>query len=130
MSLTVERPAAGSDRGGPSMGVPGGNPSKNSRIGGRAQHRLTFRLPPDGGPVTVFGRMAQTLDLLIRMGPKGFTSGEASPLGWARRTSHYVLKLRALGVPIATTWERAGDARVGRYSLAGSVVMFPEGSDA
>jgi hypothetical protein len=65
----------------------------------------------------VTGRLAQTLALLIRTGPAGFTSGEASPLGWARRTSDYVLKLRALGVPIATTLETAGDARVGRYSL-------------
>ena len=128
MTLNVERPAFGGDRGGPSMGVPGGIPMKNSRNGASAQHQLTFRLPPDGGPLTVYGRMAQTLALLVSTGPQGFTSGEASPLGWARRTSHYVLKLRELGVPITTTREQAGDARVGRYSLAGPVLIVQGGA--
>lgn len=123
MTLDAERPAYGGDRGGPSIGIPGGITPKDSRNGARAQHQLTFKLLPDGGLFTVYGRMAQTLDLLIRTGPQGFTSGEASPLGWARRTSHYVLKLRGLGVPIKTTRELAGDARVGRYSLAAPVVV-------
>lgn len=77
----------------------------------------------DGRTVTVRGRMAQTLALLIQTGPRGFTSGEASPLGWARRTSHYVSKLRQLGFSILTQWEEAGDARVGRYVLSGPVAV-------
>lgn len=88
---------------------------------------LTFRLPPDHRPMTVSGRQAQTLALLIQCGPAGVTSGEASPLGWARRTSAYVGKLRQEGVPIVTTWERAGDARIGRYALAGPVVVIRGG---
>jgi hypothetical protein len=85
---------------------------------------LTFRVGADGEPLTVGGREAQTLALLVSVGPSGFTSGEASPLGWARRTSHYVRKLRLAGVPIATTRERIGDATVGRYALAATVHLI------
>jgi hypothetical protein len=85
---------------------------------------LTFRLPPDAVPITVTGRQAQTLAPLIQTGPQGFTSGEASPLGWAKRTSDYISKLRALGVPIETTWERVADASIGRYTLIGMVVVL------
>ena len=130
MSPNVERPATGADRSGP--------PTVFSRAAehredtpkvGRTQHALTFTLEPDGRPITVFGRLAQTLDLLIRVGANGFTSGEASPLGWARRTSHYVHRLRAVGVQIGMTWERVGDARVGRYFLVAPVaVVGPEAS--
>lgn len=88
------------------------------------------RVEPDGEPFTVTGREAQTLDLLIRSGETGFTSCEASPLGWARRTSAYVLKLRRKGVPVSTTRERAGDATVGRYRLAGRVRVLSEGEAA
>lgn len=84
---------------------------------------LTARVTPDGDPITFTGREAQTLALLLAKGPAGFTSGEASPLGWARRTSHYVMKLRRAGVPVLTTRERAGDATVGRYTLAGPMYL-------
>ena len=90
---------------------------------------LTFSLPPDTVPITVAGREAQTMRLLIQTGPQGFTSGEASPLGWARRTSDYVSKLRALGVPIETTRERVADANIGRYTLAGQVVVLSPGEE-
>lgn len=66
---------------------------------------------------TFYGRQAQTLALLVAKGPRGFTSGEASLLGWARRTSHYIYMLRAAGLAIETVGERAGDARIGRYVL-------------
>lgn len=46
---------------------------------------LTAGLIPDGQPVRLTGREAQTLRLLVHVGPVGFTSGEALPLGWARR---------------------------------------------
>lgn len=83
---------------------------------------LTVRL--DDRTLTVQGRMAQTLALLIQTENRGFTSGEASPLGWARRTSHYVRELRQLGFPILTQWEEAGDARVGRYVLTTPVAVI------
>ena len=97
----------------------------SSRKAGK--HSLTFLLPPDTVPITVTGWQAQTLAFLIQTGPEGFTSGEASPLGWERRTSAYVQKLREAGVPILTTWETTHDARVGRYTLAGPVVVLSWG---
>lgn len=87
---------------------------------------LTVRL--DDRTLTVKGRLAQTLALLIQCGNKGFTSGEASPLGWARRTSHYVHELRQLGFPVLTEWEEVGDARIGRYILGGSVAVVARGA--
>lgn len=102
-----------------------------SRAAGRADNTttakpdkasLTVRL--DDRTLTVQGRMAQTLALLIQTENRGFTSGEASPLGWARRTSHYVRELRQLGFPILTQWEKAGDARVGRYVLTTPVAVI------
>lgn len=106
-----------------------------SRAAGRSDHNttakaskasLTVRL--DDRTLTVEGRLAQTLALLIQCGNRGFTSGEASPLGWARRTSHYVHELRQLGFTILTQWEEAGDARVGRYILAGAVAVVARGA--
>ena len=106
-----------------------------SRAAGRSDHNttakaikasLTVRL--DDRTLTVEGRLAQTLSLLIQCGNRGFTAGEASPLGWARRTSHYVHELRQLGFPILTQWEEAGDARVGRYILGGSVAVVTGGA--
>lgn len=85
---------------------------------------LTVRL--DDRTLTVEGRLAQTLALLMQCGSRGFTSGEASPLGWARRTSHYVHELRQLGFLILTQWEDVGDARVGRYVLSGPVAVVVE----
>lgn len=73
---------------------------------------------------TVRGREAQTLALLIESGPRGFTSGEASPLGWARRTAHYIYRLRVAGFLIETHLENAGDARIGRYVLTQPVTVI------
>ncbi len=87
---------------------------------------LKVRVLPDGEPFTLWGREAQTLVLLLKR-PAGFTSGEASPLGWARRTSHYVLRLRQRGLQIRTHREKAGDAVVGRYILVSSVDVIDDG---
>lgn len=90
---------------------------------------LSARVLPDGKPFMVRGREAQTLRLLLRKGPAGFTSGEASPLGWARRTSHYVMKLRRAGVPISSPREMTPDgARVARYMLAGELEVIEGGA--
>ena len=81
----------------------------------------------DGKVLTFHGRQAQTLALLVRKGKAGLTSGEASGYGWARRTSAYVRGLRIAGVPITTQRERALDARIGRYVLAGPVSVVSQG---
>ena len=112
----------------------GGRVRDASRGAARPEHNiaakaskaiLTVRL--DDQTLTVKGRLAQTLLLLIQRGNRGFTAGEASHLGWARRTSHYVHELRQLGFPILTEWEEAGDARVGRYILGGPVAVVAKG---
>lgn len=77
----------------------------------------------DNAAMTFHGREAQTLDLLIQCGARGLTSGEASPLGWARRTSAYVKNLRDGGVNITTTREPASGAMVGRYRLLDSFTI-------
>lgn len=87
--------------------------------------KVTFRLSPDAEPMTVVGREAQTLLLLAERGPLGFTSGEASPLKWGRRTSAYIHKLRRLGVHIETARETTSDgACIGRYSLTSPVELL------
>lgn len=82
--------------------------------------------PPEGPVIAVpAGRLAQTLRHLLAVGDTGFTSGEVSPLGWARRTSAYIAKLRALGVPIETIRETLPDgACIGRYRLSGPVAAL------
>jgi len=82
--------------------------------------------PPEGPVIAVpAGRQAQTMRLLLDVGEHGFTSGEASPLGWARRTSEYISQLRALGVPIETIWENVPDGtRIGRYRLSEPAVAL------
>lgn len=113
--------AGGTARGTPEIARGKAPSSTKSR---REREALTARVLPDGAPVTVRGREAQTLGLLIRKGPAGFTSGEASPMGWARRSSDYIFKLRGKGFPIATTLEDTADGcRVGRYSLSAPVVI-------
>lgn len=97
----------------------------------RVRASLLVRLAPDADTVAFRGREAQTLKLLIDTAPRGFTSGEASPLAWARRTSAYIHKLRRAGVPIADTRERTPDgARVARYSLSGPVTVVDDWTTA
>ena len=82
--------------------------------------------PPDG-PVILIpgGRKAQTMRLLLAVGSRGFTKGEASPYGWARHTGDYVFRLRGMGVPIETIREPLPDGtRIGRYRLSERVVAL------
>lgn len=104
-----------------------GKPSERSTKRVNRKPRLTFGAT-DGSRITVRGRQAQTLALLVERGLRGFTSGEASPFGWARRTSHYISCLRKLGLQIETRREPAGDgAKVGRYILACPPPIYGEG---
>lgn len=119
------RPASGRTEERGAGGVPGGKPQQNSRSR-KAKPELTVRKLPDGEPFTVRGRPAQTLAHLLAVGAKGFTSGDASPLGWARRTSHYIWRLREVGLDIATTREDVGDANVARYVLLSPVAVVSD----
>jgi hypothetical protein len=87
--------------------------------------KTMIRVRVRGRTMTLTGREAQTLGLLIERGERGLTSGEASPLGWARRTSAYIHRLRRLGFRVTTTREPAGDASVARYRLAEPVEVLP-----
>ncbi|WP_150125952.1 hypothetical protein [Brevundimonas sp. LM2] len=127
MTAQTMNPAAGDTAGGVRDASRGAARSEHTTGTRSDKLKLTVCLPPATDPITVEGREAQTLTLLMRVGPRGFTSGEASLLGWARRTSAYVRKLRLAGVPIHTTWEATDDARVGRYTLAGPVVVVGPG---
>lgn len=89
------------------------------KISGKPWVKVMWR----GQVVPLFGRQAQTIMLLIECGPKGVTSGEASPLGWAKRTAAYVHKLRNIGFDIRTTYERVSDALIGRYTLMEPVAV-------
>lgn len=125
MSAKQERPAAGGSAERGAENAHAVEPPNNTKFGLRRKG-LTACVLPDGDPITVRGRDAETLKLLIRQGALGFTSGEASPLGWARRTSHYIFKLRRAGFPIMTVREKAGDACVGRYSLNAPIEVISE----
>ena len=90
--------------------------------------KLWVRLGEHGPDFLVDGREAQTLALLMTKGAAGFTSGEASGYGWARRTSAYIHKLRRLGIPITADRETTADgAVIARYSLAGPVTLLEQG---
>jgi hypothetical protein len=112
-----ENPAAGERARGALGSCNERDHSTASRSRAKASLTISWGEGEAATTATFNGREAQTLALLIQCGSRGFTSGDASPLGWARRTSHYVHRLRAAGLEISTTWERAGDARVGRYTL-------------
>lgn len=127
MPQQCETPTAGKGAAGAHGNVFAETPELNKPR--RKREAFRARVLPDGEPVAVNGRVAQTLRLLIDRGPRGFTSGEASPLGWARRTSDYVHKLRRLGFPIGMEREPTPDgAVVGRYALTGRVVVLEDGA--
>ncbi len=119
MTPETERPASGGDGRGRFQSV---------HCGGERRiniPKVWFRIAPDGKPLLATGRIAQTLLILIRADARGITSGEASVYRWARRTSDYVFRLRALGVSVDMRLERAGDARVGRYVLSSRIILLP-----
>lgn len=92
---------------------------------------LHVRFAPDAAQIAFRGREAQTLKLSIDTGPRGFTSGEANPLAWARRTTACIHNLRGAGVPIATTRERTPDgASVARDSLSCQVTVVNDWTNA
>lgn len=107
-----------------------------SGAAGKQNHRSRSNSKPfmevmwDFNPPAQFhGRQAQTLGQLIDCGARGLTSGEASPLGWARRVAAYICELREVGLVIETVRETVADGvNVGRYFLQTSVrVLQREG---
>jgi hypothetical protein len=119
-------PAAFAEANGVRVAFLKGQQSCDSTVSTKRHSPIWARRVPDGEPFRVNRREAQTLSLLIQTGQKGFTSGEASPLGWARRTSAYIKSLRLKGLPILTKREAVeADTWVGRYVLTVPVEFVP-----
>lgn len=86
---------------------------------------LHVRIEPDGRTVTAYGRDAWCLDQLLTAGKRGITSS-SNP---APRMSHYIWKLRGLGLSIETVHESHGGPYPGhhaRYILRSDVTVVGE----
>lgn len=86
---------------------------------------LTVIIDQQSRPKTFCGRLAATLDLLIKSGERGITAFD-NP---GPRLSDYVFKLRKAGLTIETVWEKhsgpyAGEH--GRYVLRTAVHRVSE----
>lgn len=89
-----------------------------------ARYQIHARTLPDGHPMTIIGRDADTLEKLIAAGPRGLTTIEYP----APRVSHYVFKLRRMGIVIETVDEPHGgkfSGTHGRYILRSEVEILP-----
>jgi hypothetical protein len=91
-----------------------------------SKEAMLVYIAPDGPTISIpAGRDAETLRLLIICGQRGFTSGEASKLRWARRTSAYIHRLRGYGIDIETIREKTKDgASIARYRLVVDVMVL------
>jgi len=88
----------------------------------RTPHQFRFML--DNSPqFVVSGRVAETLTLLIRRGPKGVAAFDF-PGGPAFRLAAYVHSLRELGLVIETKREAHAGGTHGRYVLRSQVTRF------
>ncbi|WP_245454120.1 winged helix domain-containing protein [Aquabacter cavernae] len=87
---------------------------------------LTVRVGEIGGPtMKVVGRVAWTLDKLLKAGERGCTPIEAPAPRW----SDYVFKLRKAGIMVETVTEKHGGTYAGdhaRYVLRSSVEVVEE----
>lgn len=87
---------------------------------------ITFRIEPDGMPITVIGRDSWLLAELLRVGGRGLTT-MMLPAGV--RVSHSVYKLRRAGLIIETIDERHDGPFAGnhaRYVLRSAVTVLSD----
>ncbi|MDE2467139.1 MAG: hypothetical protein KGO02_26015 [Alphaproteobacteria bacterium] len=92
---------------------------------------LTFENFATGTRHCVEGQEARTLLALYNAGAAGLTALEVS--NWALRLSHYVYKLRALGLSIDMEREQHGGpipGRHGRYFLRSGIRIINTGRAA
>ena len=93
-----------------------------------SRYTIRARVLPDGAPMTIVGRDADTLEKLIDAGPRGLTPIEYPAPRW----SHYVFKLRRAGIVIETIDESHGGTFSGthaRYVLRSEVEILPPAED-
>jgi len=86
---------------------------------------VRFRIEPDGPTITVIGRDAWALQMLIEAGKAGVTPLDTPGPRW----SGYVHKLRKAGLVIETIHEGHGGpfpGRHGRYVLRSNVTLLDE----
>lgn len=93
-------------------------------------NRITtrFRIAGDQQIREVEGQEARTLNALVTAGSAGITSLDIST--WALRTSHYIYKLRKLGLSIDMEREpHAGPVpgKHGRYRLRTAIQILEDG---
>lgn len=96
-------------------------------MGKRTSFTVVARFP-DGRQMTIDGRPAWTLDQLHRAGINGCTA-ISNP---APRWSHYVFKLRGMGLDIETVTEAHGGPFAGshaRYVLRSSISLVVKVED-
>ena len=87
------------------------------------RYTIRARILPDGRPMTIVGRNADTLEKLIAAGSRGVTTIEYP----APRVSHYVYRLRGMGFIINTVDEAHGGlfaGHHGRYTLVSQVEIL------
>ena len=92
-----------------------------------ARLKLEFRNLSTGSVHEVEGQEARCLRALHEAGSQGVTSLEIST--WALRTSHYVYKLRKLGLAIDMEREKHGGVAPGhhgRYRLLTGIQILTE----
>lgn len=101
------------------LAIPLGKIQSNSKIS------ITVKILPDGATVTAVGRDAWALEKLINAGARGCTPIDHPGPRW----SHYVWKLRALGLVIETIHEPHSGPYAGthaRYILRNEVAVVGE----
>ncbi|MEC5383071.1 hypothetical protein VSX64_19770 [Aurantimonas sp. C2-6-R+9] len=89
------------------------------------RYHIRARLLPDGAPITIVGRNADTLEKLLAAGEHGLTTIEYP----APRVAHYIYRLRGMGFVIETIDEAHGGAFPGhhaRYVLRSEVQIIQD----
>lgn len=88
-----------------------------------SRYSIRARVLPDGAPITIVGRNADTLEKLLAAGKHGLTTIEYP----APRVAHYIYRLRGMGFVIETIDEAHGGAfpsHHARYRLLSKVEIL------
>lgn len=83
----------------------------------------------DGSELTLKGRNAQVMRVLIARRHSGATGLNFSLATTAFRYANILCELRKMGFHIETTYEEAGDCTIGRYWLRESLVVIDGGAN-
>lgn len=99
--------------------------SQARSVDSKPKQVLHVRIEPDGRMLTAIGRDAWALDKLINAGNRGCTPIDTPGPRW----SHYVFKLRGLGLTIETVHESHGGPYPGhhaRYILRNDLTVISD----